>query len=789
MRAIVAVACVGLLITALGYVLVDKEVDGVARQRLEQPSKAALLGADRVSSAVDQILATANGVIVATGLDPERFNAALAADVLANPTLSGLALLTDASDGPAVMTTIGTTPLLASSRAKAMRAGRATRLVAHARDGDWSRLGFAARTPGQDAVTYLEVRLPVTSAGAPFALVDEQSSGVNRIVLGNVRTTDGLTAAPDRVAFGGRQVALFVDVAPIERGWFGISLPTLTLLVGIVLTAAAGVVAASVLRRRYAVAALGAENRALDEALTQQQKIETELRASQERFRAILRDTPDTIAFFDPDAGSCEVLNRTEFLGHPLATVAATGGLAGLVHPDDAAAAAPQFARLRALEQLDVCETTLRLRTAGGAYRYVRMRSSPVDGEQPGRRQLVQFSDVTDVRSRQVRQRELEDALHRAQRWETVGSLAGGIAHDFNNILAVVLGCSEMLIDDIADPEQREYARDIEQAAQRGSDLVRRLLGFAGRDRAEPRVVDLNDVVREMEPLLRRTLDEHIDLVVTTTDRPCTVVADPVQLEQVVLNLAVNARDAMPDGGTLQITSSVDRDTTGAHDYAGRVVLSVCDSGVGIEPALRERLFEPFATTKPGGTGLGLATVQSIVEAAGGWIAVTSERGVGSTFDVTLPHCRADSAEVPLEAPTGAAKTTGTRILLVEDEEAVRRALARNMERAGFDVTSASDATTALQILAGTHAFDVVVTDAIMPGMSGVELVDRLHREHPGLPLVLMTGYSQEIFADDPRASAARRLRKPFTSEQLLDAVYDVMRASDATDHALLGNR
>jgi PAS domain S-box-containing protein len=748
-----------------------------------------LLSTERVSSAVDQVLATANGVVAASGLDPTRFEAALSADVLANPTLAGLALVAERAGEPQAVTTTGVTGLLARAGSTVFDAGATARLVAHERDGKWSRLGFAARTPGHDAVTYLEVRLPVTGGGGRFALVDEHEPRRNAIVLGNVPTTAGLTAAPDRVAFGGRQLALYVDVAPIERGWFGISLPVLTLSVGLLLTASAAAVAGSALRRRHAVAVLDAENRALDEALRRQRKIESELRASQERFRAILRDTPDTIAFFDPDAGRCEVLNRAEFLGHDVAALVRDSALARLVHPDDDVAATAHFEALRELARNEVCEDTLRLRTGTGSYRYVRMRSSPVGGADQGVRLLVQFSDVTDDHLREARQRELEEALRRAQRWETVGSLAGGIAHDFNNILSVVLGCSEMLGDDLVDPEHREYARDIEQAAQRGRDLVRRLLGFARRDHAEPRVVDLNEIVRNMEPLLRRTLDEHVDLTVTTSDRTCPVLADPVQLEQVVLNLAVNARDAMPDGGTLEITTSADAEEH-CDDDARRVVLTVSDCGVGIDPALLDGLFEPFATGKPGGTGLGLATVQSIVEAAGGWIAVTSEPGVGTTFDVTLPYCRTEASASTVFAPaTGVAPPAGTRVLLVEDQEDVRRALARNMERAGLDVLSVADAHAALQAFANGQVFDVVLTDAIMPRMSGVELVDRLHRAQPALAIVLMTGYSQELLTDDPRAASAHRLRKPFTTAQLLDALRIAMRSRARGDRALLGNR
>jgi CheY-like chemotaxis protein len=295
-------------------------------------------------------------------------------------------------------------------------------------------------------------------------------------------------------------------------------------------------------------------------------------------------------------------------------------------------------------------------------------------------------------------------------------------------------------------------------------------LTFAQRDRAEPRIVDLNEVVAGMEPLLRRSLGEHVQLHVSLTECSCLVEADPTHLEQVILNLAVNARDAMPSGGVLWIATAVEFDGSGGTN--DRVLLSVTDTGTGIAPDVRERMFQAFVTTKdPGkGTGLGLATVLSIVQEVAGEINVVTEVGQGTTFEISFAR-RVGELTVPDETPAvphfdGA----GRRILLVEDDSAVRAALAHTLERRRFAVTTATDALQALRVVE-QQTFDLVLTDAVMPGMSGAALVDRLRVSHPNLPIVLMSGYARELVDAGSAPAEVQQLRKPFATAELMRAL------------------
>ncbi len=254
--------------------------------------------------------------------------------------------------------------------------------------------------------------------------------------------------------------------------------------------------------------------------------------------------------------------------------------------------------------------------------------------------------DETDEWMSELRDAELAETQRRSRRHDSAGQLAGGVEHDLNNVLAAILGYAEILSEEVSDDRHRKYAGEIERAALRGAALVRPLLTFAQCDHVEPQPVDLDEVLAAMEPLLRATLGDSIQLQITPAETPCTLVADPAHLEQVILNLCVNARDAMPDGGILWIATSVVLDAADATAWhgngavaTGRIVLTVTDTGTGIAAEIRERIFEPFVTTKDvtKGTGLGLATVLGIVESAGGTIDVASRPGQGTTFEVTLP--------------------------------------------------------------------------------------------------------------------------------------------------------
>jgi hypothetical protein len=768
-RTVVVTSVLGITATAASFAVVRNDVDRLERQRVDGPAGSALLGVQYLQAHVDQVLATANGVVAASGLDPKRFVAVLGPDVKGSTTLAGIALVTRSGGVARVTARVGDTILLARAR-DALVGTASTTLVGSRFHRNAFEVGFAALVAHREAAVYLEVALPLDASALPFVLMTRGATP--HAVFGFAATASGLTRYSQPVTFAGERLQLFVRAGPPPGGVFGISLPLLVLLVGLLLTALAIAVGVAVARRDDEVQHLGIENEALDRALEQQRVVEAELRASEERFRTILRDTPDIIVLFDATARTCEVLNRADFLGHPLDVVAAEGGLAALVDRGDQAVAEAHWARLPSLAPEQVGETTLRLRDGAGEVRYARLRFSPLGGiDDPGGPLLLGLiSDVTEAWANETREAELHEALRRSQRLEAVGQLAGGVAHDFNNLLAAILASAELLMDDVPDGRPQEYAVEIQRAATRGAALVRQLLTFAQRDRAEARVVDLNAIVSGMEPLLRRTLGEHVQLQITTTDCSTEVIGDPTHLEQVILNLAVNARDAMPFGGVLWIATAIDFDDDAPQN--DRVLLSVTDTGEGIDNEIRDRMFEPFVTTKePGkGTGLGLSTVQSIVAGMNGRIEVLTKIGEGTTFEISLARRIGELAAQNDATADEEIDGAGRRILLVEDEESVRFALARLLQRVEFSVTSATDGAEALQLIEQQN-FDLVLTDAVMPGMSGPELIRHLRIARPELRVILMSGYTPGSVQGDDDPDAPQRLRKPFTTPDLARAL------------------
>ena len=370
------------------------------------------------------------------------------------------------------------------------------------------------------------------------------------------------------------------------------------------------------------------------------------------------------------------------------------------------------------------------------------------------------------------------EALRDAQRMESVGLLAGGVAHDFNNLLTIVLGSVELLLADIRNPEDRARLAEIKSAANRGATLVSQLLAFGRRQVMLRQVLDLNAVVNDVRPLLTHLIGEHIELVVSLARTPLHVEADPTQLQQTIINLATNARDAMHDGGTLTIaTELIDGVPPGTTFSARRyVTLSVKDTGVGMDAATKRLAFDPFFTTKDvgRGTGLGLASVYGIVEQSGGHVHVDSEPGRGSCFRVFLPWVAIETTETTDVLATATAPPVGAAhpatIILVEDETLVREITARVLGRAGYTVLEARDGEEALQMVR-RHAghIDLMITDVVMARLGGLELARRVAGEWPGLPILLMSGYnSEEMPADDPTISF---LQKPFTPNALLQTV------------------
>jgi PAS domain S-box-containing protein len=643
-------------------------------------------------------------------------------------------------------------------------------------------LGFASRVARNAGSVFLQLVLPREQAPASrFAIASESETNPG-VVLGSVSSTRGLTRWKTPVSIGGTELALFVAPGPVPTGLLGIALPTLILVLGLVITAIATGLAVALARRSAAVATLGDENRALDDALARARKGEARLRASEERFRSILRNAPDTIAIVDPEGGSCELLNRTTLTGHSREDLRGPDGLARIVAPDDGDAARDYWNALAQLEPEQVAETTLRTVDASGHTRHLRFRFSSLSRRKGSPVLLGMISDVTDATEQRRREDELQQALHRSQRLDAVGQLASGVAHDFNNLLMVILGFSELLASEDLTPHGREHRAEIERAANRGSALVRKLLAFGQRDAPQLSPIELNRLVSTIAPMLERALGESVQLQVVTTPVPCTVVADPVQVEQVILNLALNGRDAMPGGGVLYV--AVDGTSTPPDAVPKHVLLTVTDTGAGIPPEVRDQIFEPFVTTKePGkGTGLGLATVASIVDGLGGSIAVVSSPGRGTTFEIALPYVAGTPSPEVESDDALPVEGQGRRILLVDDEAPLRSALAKVLEAHDFDVTAVSSAPEALREL-DASAFDILVSDVVMPTMSGVQLAAHVRADRPDLPIILMSGYSDELAGVGEDAPLTRLLRKPFTHHELLAAV-DALLTDESFDPA-----
>jgi signal transduction histidine kinase/ActR/RegA family two-component response regulator len=400
-----------------------------------------------------------------------------------------------------------------------------------------------------------------------------------------------------------------------------------------------------------------------------------------------------------------------------------------------------------------------------GARRHVLY--SATSAIRPGRH-LLAFTDVT-------RQRELEAELRQAQKMEAVGRLAGGIAHDFNNLLTAISGYSEFLIAGQTDARMKRHAEEIRKAAARAAALTGQLLAFSRRQVLQPRVLDLNAVVSDMDMMLRRLIGEDVELVTLLEQELSPVRADPTQVEQVIVNLAVNARDAMPHGGSVTI-ETVNLATDGG-DF---VELRLTDTGIGMTESERQQLFDPFFTTKEGGTGLGLATVYGIVEQSGGTIEVDSAPGMGSSFRILLPSATEGAEEHGPQTPADAPEAGSETILLVEDETVVRQLVAEILETNGYTVLQAADGPSALELLRRHPGqVELLLTDVVMPGMSGPEVAQAVLAMRPGTQVLYTSGYTDsQIGHHGVLEPGIAFLQKPFSSDDLTRKVRAVLDES-----------
>ncbi len=401
---------------------------------------------------------------------------------------------------------------------------------------------------------------------------------------------------------------------------------------------------------------------------------------------------------------------------------------------------------------------------------------------------------AVDITARKQAEADLlaaEERFQQAQRLESVGRLAGGVAHDFNNLLTVILGASDVLAEDLREgkPASPEDVAQIRAAGERARELTGQLLAFARRQVVATVALDLNAAVRGGERLLKRVLGEDVQLTLALEPAPWPALGDPGQLEQVILNLAMNARDAMPRGGRLELATAnvvVDEAAAAADGRvrAGQWVrLTVTDSGAGMTPEVQAHLFEPFFTTKPkgSGTGLGLATVYGIVTQAGGFVLVRSAPGQGTSFEVHLPRAGVAGRAAAPERPAAARRPAGgtETVLAVEDEPLVREVTARALRSGGYRVVTAAGGVEALEAAARLGGeLGLLVTDVVMPGMDGRALADELRRRHPGLKVLFVSGYTQDVISHHGVLDAGvELLQKPFTPAALLDRVRAILDA------------
>jgi PAS domain S-box-containing protein len=396
-----------------------------------------------------------------------------------------------------------------------------------------------------------------------------------------------------------------------------------------------------------------------------------------------------------------------------------------------------------------------------------------------GTRQVLEIgTEITDRRAAEEALRITEEQFRQAQKMEAVGQLAGGIAHDFNNLLTAILGYSHLILEEVSDkPELTADLLEIQKAGERARGLTSQLLAFSRTQVLQPRVLDLNAIVTEVEQMLRRVITENIRFEIETDASIRLVHADPGQMHQVLMNLAINARDAMPRGGTLRITTANAFAPVGEHaadrsrDSGPCVALTVSDTGCGMSPEVQARIFEPFFTTKgPGkGTGLGLSMVYGVITESGGRIAVESERDRGTTFTIHLPVV-GEAPVAPVSVPVAPEHLRGSEtILLVEDEEPIRELVRKILSRYGYDVLEASDVNHALEIAAHHPApIHLLLSDIVMPILSGPDLAQRVVRDRREMRVLYMSGFSNRLGTGVGALSAGVAfLEKPFTPERL----------------------
>jgi PAS domain S-box-containing protein len=518
----------------------------------------------------------------------------------------------------------------------------------------------------------------------------------------------------------------------------------------------------------------------LQRIVTERRRNEEVLRDGEERFRAVFEGAPIGMTLVGPDLRILQANGALErMLGY------GSGEIDGLdvtqiTHPDDAQASREEARRLFGGEVLRY-DIEKRYLTKKGDVVWGLLAVSLIRGA--GGQSPLGLGIIQDITER----KSLEEQLRQSQKMEAVGRLAGGVAHDFNNLLGVITGCCELLSTDLPRHDRmRPYLDEIHDAAGRAAALTRQLLAFSRLQVLQPKVVDLNSVVASMDQMLRRLIGADIEFVTRLDPHLGMVKIDPGQVEQIIMNLVVNARDAVSRGGRITLTTAnAERDEAYARrNIAVRagayVMLAVSDDGCGMDAATRGRIFEPFFTTKRQGkgTGLGLSTVYGIIEQSGGKIAVASEPGKGTTFECSFPRVQeAPDAVVP--ESTAALPRGRETILLAEDDEVVRKVTCTVLERGGYTVLAAASGAEALDLSAHHRGdIDLVITDVVMPGMDGRELADQLARARHGIRIVYTSGYTDDaVIRDGTRLPGRAFMQKPYATAALLRKIRELLDA------------